>query len=737
MRGGFAPPRASCRGPCPPKPTFGRRVRGCVSPGSPCLKIGKNMSILDTEIMNFEGNSWTTRDASTGLICFGMTGSGKSSGPLRSIAIRYLELGYGGIVFCAKPDECETWEAYARNTGRTNDIIKLSNETFGFLDYEFSRPAEEGGGQVENVVAIFLEVVKISKDKKAGSTNDEYWENAIKQFLRNTISLLIMARETVTLPNIKVAIDTSLRSNDMAEKLKHYFDKFEESCGIKCDEAKRKTSSNAEFENALKKFEKEYCRSDSESANEQLVGTARQYCNKLIMKAIYFDNHHSSDYELACNYFLVEFPQLDERTRSNTISSFTVLADSMLRGEFLRCFGSDSSSLSLEDIYRKGKILIVDQDVKRHGLVGQMTAAIIKLCFEKMIERREDITDPNARPVFLWGDECQFFALDYDQKFQTTARSSRTLTVYATQNLDNLYDGYGKEKANSLIGNLGTKIFCQNGDHTTNKWAADSIGQEVLRRHSQNIGDSKSGSMKGDYNKSDNFTEGWSEQKDYKVDIVEFTTLQTGGPRGQCKVGYIFWQSGRVLKNGDVYVRGVINQKCRRICGARLERHCPPIPKIGSKDTRQGLGIYWYDYINLAFFTASLSVSGYGIHLIYSENDHLLLEVPEVGIVTVATILLWFFAFTLDTFWGILKTLMELLWFKLRKKRRPKYKVINRVPLVVFTWLYLLLIRFLGILIQRHIYEGKTVWHLLGFEILASLAHRFLKSAGGRSIPVD
>lgn len=694
------------------------------------------MSVLDTEIIRFEDNAWTTRDASTGLICFGMTGSGKSSGPLRSIAIRYLELGYGGIVFCAKPDECETWEAYARDTGRTNDIIKLSNETFGFLDYEFSRPAEKGGGQVENVVSIFLEVVKITKDKKSGGTNDEYWQNAIKQFLRNTISLLVLAHEPVTLPNIKAAIDTALRSNDMAENLQEYFTEFGDFCDIQYVE-ERESIDDEKYEAAIKKFEDEYSMRKGETRNVKMLEATKQYCNKLMLKSICFDNHHGPDYELALNYFMIEFPQLDERTRSNTISSFTVLADSMLRGEFLRCFGSDSSSLIMEDMYRKGKILIVDQDVKRHGLVGQMTAAIIKLCFEKMIERREDITDPNARPVFLWGDECQFFALDYDQKFQTTARSSRTLTVYATQNLDNLYDGYGKEKANSLIGNLGTKIFCQNGDHTTNKWAADSIGQEILRRHSQNIGDSKSGSMKGDYNKSDNFTEGWSEQKDYKVDIVEFTTLQTGGPRGQCKVGYIFWQSGRVLKNGDVFVRGAIKQKCRRICGARLERHCPPVPKIGSKDTQPGLGVYWYDYINLAFFTASLSASGYGIHLIYSENDHLLLDVPEVGIVTVATILLWFFAFTLDTFWGILKTLMELLWFKLRKKRRPKYKVINRVPLVVFTWLYLLLTLILAILIQRHIYEGKTVWHLLGFEILASLAHRFLKSAGGRSILVD
>ena len=52
------------------------------------------MSVLDTEIMNFEGNSWMTRDAATGLICFGMTGSGKSSGPLRSIAMRFLVWWY-------------------------------------------------------------------------------------------------------------------------------------------------------------------------------------------------------------------------------------------------------------------------------------------------------------------------------------------------------------------------------------------------------------------------------------------------------------------------------------------------------------------------------------------------------------------------------------------------------------------------------------------------------------------
>jgi hypothetical protein len=684
--------------------------------------------------MNFEGNSWTTRDASTGLICFGMTGSGKSSGPLRSIAMRFLELGYGGIVFCAKPDECETWEDYAREKGREKDLIKLSEQTFCFLDYELSRPQEAGGGQVENVVGIFLEVVRITKDKRNGGTSDEYWQNAIKQFLRNTISLLVMAHEAVTLPNIKAVIDTTLRSNEAAEELQDYLKKFQNYC--QGTEILKLRESGSNFIQISASFER-YHQEHGNKFNQSVIDCAKQFCSSLLLKSIFNGEDHGPDYELGYNYFLVEFPQLDERTRSNTISSFTVLADSMLRGEFLRCFGAKESSLAIEELYRNGKILIVDQDVKRHGLVGQMTAAIIKLCFEKMIERREDISNPDALPVFLWGDECQFFALEYDQKFQTTARSSRTLTVYATQNLDNLYDGYGKEKANSLLGNLGTKIFCQNGDHTTNKWAADSIGQEVLRRRSQNIGDSKSGGMKGDYNRSDNYSEGWSEQKDYKVDIVQFTTLQTGGPRGQCRVGYIYWQSGRVLKNGDVFVRGAINQKCRRVCGARLERRCPAIPKVGNKDTGGAFRLYWYDWLIFAVFMFCSVLVATGVYLIYSEQDCFLMAIPEIGIISLATILIWSAGVALDTFWALLAVMLEILWYAIRKKQRYKYKIINRVPLIVISWLYLGFSLALAIYLQNSIYEQKSLFPAIAIWLAASIAHRLFKSAGGRKIPID
>ena len=53
----------------------------------------------------------------------GATGSGKSSGPGRHIALAMLRKGFGFCVLCAKKDEKERWLNYAEETGRSDDIV--------------------------------------------------------------------------------------------------------------------------------------------------------------------------------------------------------------------------------------------------------------------------------------------------------------------------------------------------------------------------------------------------------------------------------------------------------------------------------------------------------------------------------------------------------------------------------------------------------------------------------------
>lgn len=125
--------------------------------------------------------------------------------------------------------------------------------------------------------------------------------------------------------------------------------------------------------------------------------------------------------------------------------------------------------------------------------------------------------------------------------------------------------------------------------------------------------------------------------------------------------GIHFWQSGRVLKNGDVYVRGTIKQKCRRVCGAKFERHCPPVPKVGRKDSSGSIRLYWYDYLTFSVSVLCFLMSAVGIYLIYSERDILLLPIPKIGIITVATLFIWFAGFAFDTMWASVAIILNFV----------------------------------------------------------------------------
>ena len=639
------------------------------------------VNILDEVILNIEGNLWTVRDACTGVMVFGMTGSGKSSGPLHKIANKFLTLNFGGVVFCAKPDECDTWIKYAKEAHRKDDLLFLSKLTFNYLDHE-SRRSGRGGGQIENLVNLYLEIVNMGKDKRnSGGGNDEYWNNAVKQLLRNTMTILQMAGESINIENIyRMVISAPSANGNTAEE--------------------------------------------------------SSYCTDLMALSIPEHLRQTPEFEIARTFFLEEFAYLDERTRSNTVSSFSVTADSMQRGELARCFSAPESTLHLEDIYRNHKILIVDYDQKSWGRMGQYAAGIIKYCFEMMIERREDISNNDAPPVFLWADECQFFSLDYDQKFQTTARSSRTLTVYATQNLGNLYDGYGKEKASSLLGNLGTKFFCQNGEFETNEWASKSIGQEIILRKNKTYGDSKSSSMKGDDNKSLSFSEGYSEQKDYRVDPADFSTLQTGGPRGQCKVGFIFWQSGRILNNGSVYVRSTIEQQCRRVCGAKFVRHCPVVPTVGGKGEFIGEKqlVFAGDYLCFIALLLTSVIPLAGAFMVYTGNDIPIAYYNDKFYCCVSTLCFYTLSVVLDIFCSCLKSAGSIFYALISGKPRQKKKFLRAIIWQDAILGYYAICVGMTLWLQYNIFDIKEAMFVLICWIGLCMFFRFLRTSGKMEI---
>jgi hypothetical protein len=192
--------------------------------------------------------------------------------------------------------------------------------------------------------------------------------------------------------------------------------------------------------------------------------------------------------------------------------------------------------------------------VKEFGEAGRAAQVVYKYMWQQAAERRN--IKQNNRPLFLWVDEAQNFASEYDMQFQATARSSRACTVYLTQNLPNYYAEMGgahsKYRVDSLVGNLQTKIWHANSEPETNSRASEIIGKSWQVRQSQSMNMGK-----------ESFSMGESQQESYDFDVIPqaFTRLRKGSPANNFAVDAIVFQSGRVWSNGRTFYPAVFDQR--------------------------------------------------------------------------------------------------------------------------------------------------------------------------------
>ncbi len=442
---------------------------------------------LDTCLLKFSPvDEFTIRHACSGIQIFGETGSGKTSGSGSHIARSFLRQGFGGLVLTAKKDERSLWERYCQQTGRENDLLILSPREdlrFNFMNYELTA-SSEGAGLTENLVSLFTTVLEAGEKSKS-KTGEAYWQNTLKQLLRNVIDLISLSGETLSVPLLNEVIhSTPIYPGQVSDQ----------------------------------------------------AWQAESLCFQLIQKAQgHADHTRSNDLTITAKYFLKELPGLAEKTRSIIMSSFTSLADSFLRGTMRELFCA-TTNLTPEDSFN-GKIILLDLPIKEFADIGTYAQVLFKYQWQRAVERRE--IKPNTQPVFLWADEAQFFYHKGDQSFQTTARSARACTVYLTQNLPNYLSAIGdgnRSEIDSFLGNLSTKIFHCNGDAKTNEYSANVFSKDLNYRTSF--------SAKANQGQGVNL----NSNIDFQVEPIEFSKLAKGGPENDFFVQAIVFQGGRTWK---------------------------------------------------------------------------------------------------------------------------------------------------------------------------------------------
>lgn len=443
---------------------------------------------LDHPLVKFtqdKKNWWTIRDAVRGTQIFGGIGSGKSSGSGKTLAKAFLKNGFGGLVLCAKPDEKDNWVKMANAPGidRGNDLIIFDKESgyeFNPIEYEATRKGE-GGGEIFNLSNLLMEMYKMGNRLSGGSGSGEserYWENALRRCMNRTLLLLQMAGQEISIANMRKLLSQAPKKDEINDK---------------------------NLGNLSSWGKENYCVQCLLDADKNTVKE---------------DKEGNLDWDMIYNYFLKEFPFLPEQTRPSIEESFYGILEPFALGILRQIFArSLDEEVRPEVTFEEGKIVILDFPVKQFLQAGVMAQSIYKLLWQQAMERRKIEEELNPIPVFLWVDEAQLFLSDYDQIFQTTARSSRAATVFISQNISNYYSSIGgrdpRPKIDSLLGNLGTKIFHANNDAVTNEWAAKTIGKDFQNITSVNVGKHSSS--------------GSAQQLHYLVEPRKFTTLLSGG----------------------------------------------------------------------------------------------------------------------------------------------------------------------------------------------------------------
>lgn len=468
----------------------------------------------DTVIRDWgDGHAFRIADAQTGVIVFGATGSGKSSGPAKHLGYGYSAAGFGGLVLCAKKEECPQWQKWASECGREDDLIIINADgdwRYNFMEDEASRPGE-GGGFAVNIVGLLDEIAGAiaGSGKGEGGGDSRFWEDCLHHLNSNLVDLPLLAGLQVSLPLLRDIASSAAQSLEQVK--------------------------------------------DTAWQSESICARILKEADEATKDA---DPETRADFEECRTYWTKDFPSLAEETRSSIILNFSVLIRPLVTRPLRKLFSSDIN-VRPEDAF-DGKIIIVDLPVQEFRLAGRIANLIWKYCFQCAVLRRMQPADRQSflRPVFLWADEAQNFVSKFDSEYQAVARSAGGCTVYLTQNRESFRRVLKNDDAvDSLLGNLQAKFFCQNtGD--TNVWASGLLGQRYVNITSTNAGNSRQDNLLLMPQQQPHHNAGVtrSQDKRFFVEPAVFTTLKRGGPQFNFQVQAIIYNGGQVFEapNGEL-----------------------------------------------------------------------------------------------------------------------------------------------------------------------------------------
>jgi len=451
----------------------------------------------------------TIRDLLRSIAIFGASGSGKTSGSGYQLAraiVMAVGLRIGGLILASKPEDREFWERIFRMAGRRNDLLVFGPDSplrFNFLDF-----VQRSGGDTRDVTQA-ITVIGETLEQSNGRQSEQFWAKQNERTIYNAVEIVRGATGNVTAPDLQRFINGA-----------------------------------AQVPAALATPEWQ------SGFHSQCLQTAFGKLRTSIQR---------HDYALAADYWLKEYPAMNDRTRSSILAGVMGILHVFNTG-IVRELVSTTTNVS-PAVFDQGKWVLVDMPISSRGAAGAFILGGWKYFTQRHILKRH--ATENTPVCVIWADEAQKVKNSWDACVEEL-RSHRGCMVYLTQSIHAYYRHAhgvsGEHETDAFLTNFYHKIFHALGDDKTAAYASSLIG----RRLTMHIGGSSSpaDNVYDEIYGPSRSTSSFSQNVENILENREFMQgLRTGGETNNCMVDGIVVRSGEAFSNGEAWMKVAFSQK--------------------------------------------------------------------------------------------------------------------------------------------------------------------------------
>jgi hypothetical protein len=469
---------------------------------------------LDRVLLHWDAeNAFTLRDLlAGGVSVLGRTGSGKTSSSGKALARAIVGVpSSAGLIVAAKPGEDRAmWQRIFRDAGRANDLLIFSPEhplRFNVLDFEMRQ-----GGHTRNITKTLTTIAETLRSSDTDNReSSDFWQKEQERMIFNTVEVVKLATGRVSAPDLHRFIGGAA----MCPQQFH--------------------------------------------SPEWLAGFHNQCLKAAWQKQKSPTGQH--DFELAKEYWLGEFPNMADKTRSSILVGVMGLIHCFNVG-LVRELVSTTTNVTPETMF-DGKWVLIDMPMSEFGDVGSFVIGAWKYLTQKAILRR--VASEATPPVVIWADEAQQVVTSFDAHFLAQCRSHHGCMVYLSQSLPGYVRAVGGDHAkptvDALQASFSTKVFHALGDLETATWASGLVGKSLQTF----IGGSTAPAEGGVYEEltgRGRMTSNFSQHYESTLQANAFLHgLRTGGPgSGYVCDAYVI-RTGEPFSNGENWLKTSFSQK--------------------------------------------------------------------------------------------------------------------------------------------------------------------------------